>query len=235
MKNTFQTQLETLENRAAELRAKRDEAAASAALDARLAQGEFTAAGDAPNKRAELDAIGRALDGVERDADVVREQIAEAQAQAARAAEVEQLQNIARDISILDADAQNRALLLVSELETRLEAIELAREAAHALRQEIRLVRSRDSGLIAEALSQQTQADIGYSDRERWTGFDPQPIFPGRNSEIGNVCEHAVATAIVNRVQQRARSQNNIPRQRAASIFDAQQPYENGPFVGRGE
>lgn len=236
IKTTSQTQLETLENRATELRQKRDDAAReSAALDARLAQGEFAAAGDAANKRAKLDAIGRALDGVERDADEVRGQIAEQGAAAARAAEVLQLRNIARDILTLDAEAQNAALRLVSELETKLEAIELAREAAHALRQQFRTLRYSDSALIAEALSPQVQADIGYSDREHWPGFQPRTILPGRNSEIGNTVETAIGSAIVSRAQQRARAQTNIPRPRAESIFDAhkQQPYEGGPFVGR--
>jgi DNA repair exonuclease SbcCD ATPase subunit len=236
MKTISQTQLEALETRATELRQKRDDAAAaSAALDARLASGEFDRAGDAANKRAELDAIGRALDGVEADADAVRGQIAEQGAAAARAAEVLQLRNVARDILILDADAQNRALLLVSELETKLEEIELAREAAHALRQQFRAIRSRDRALITEALSQEIQSAIGYSSHERWAGFDPRPIFPGRNSEIGNAIETAIGSAIVKRAQQRARTQNNIPRPRAESIFDAhaKQPYEKGPFVGR--
>lgn len=154
MKNTLETQLETLENRATELRQKRDDAAAaSAALDDRLAQGEFAAAGDTASKRAEFDAIGRALDGVERDADAVREQIAEAQAQATRRAHLDAVTAIAQGAADLDTQAQDAAAELARQIEKDAAAIWEMKCRADGLRAELTKIAHDDPAIFQEDIS----------------------------------------------------------------------------------
>lgn len=211
-----------LEKRATELCTKRDDAAReSEALDARLAQGEFDRAGDAANKRAELDAIGRALDGVERDADAVREQIAEAEAEAAKIAELTRLQTLARDIVSLDAEAHKAALELAAQIEARVCEIAQTRERAHILREQIRRVHVLAPAIVQKALSPQLQAAIGYGGSySSWIGFNPPSVFPNGNGDLRAIGETAVATSLANWERKKAGIGNQIPQERIPSILD---------------
>lgn len=205
----LQTELETLETRATELDAQAAAAAKeSAALDAQLAGGDFKQAGAAAGKRAELDAINRALDNVNQDAQRVQSELDAQNAAAAHAAKVAHLREVASEIMTLDAQAHAAAAELASELDKRLSAIEATRNKAHALRYEFKRAHQSEPALIAEAISPQTQSAIGFRASGYQTGFQDPTIFAGRNADIGNAVESAIASAIVSRAHKAAKVQN---------------------------
>jgi chromosome segregation ATPase len=190
----LQTQLETLETRANELRTKRDDAAKqSEALDAQLAQGELDRAGEAANKRAELDAITRALESVERDADAVRGQIAEQGATAARRAHLDEVEAIAQEAADLDAQAQGAAAELARQIEKDAAAIWEKKSRADALRAELTKIAYDAPATLQDALSPELARQIGYQGiRENYPQFAPVQII----ENLGSCGASAVGAAI---------------------------------------
>ena len=196
----LQTEIETLEKRANELRDRRDEAAKeSAALDARVALGDAEAIGAAASKRAEMDVISRALNAVSLDAQRVQSELDARAAAAAHAAKVERLQNVARDIIALDDEAAQAAAQLAREINNGMDAIEATRKKAHDLRWQIQVLHYDDPALILEALGAQTRANIGYSPGQQWQGFDLPRLFGGRNVVIGNRAEESLGALFIQR------------------------------------
>jgi chromosome segregation ATPase len=178
MTTQLETQLGTLETRAVELRAKLDDAAAaSAALDARLAQGEFDRAGDAANKRAELESLNRALETVERDAQRVQSELDAQAAAAARRAHLDAVTAIAQGAADLDTQAQDAAAELARQIEKDAAAIWAMKCRADGLRAQLTRIANDDPAIFQEDLSLELTRRIGYQGmRENYPEFAPVQI-----------------------------------------------------------
>ena len=166
----LQNEIETLENRANELRDRRDfTATESTALDARVALGDVEAIGDAASKRAEMDVISRALDGVESDANELRGQAEAGDVAAARESEIAHVQQLARDALAIDADARKMATKAAAALAKNAEFIVEAQARARSIRNELASVAKHDPDVLSDAISTETLDALGYTE----SGFYP--------------------------------------------------------------
>ena len=145
----LQTEIQTLENRANELRDRRDKVARdSSALDARVALGDVDAVSDAASKRAELETINRAIDSMGRDLSEMRDRLASDAKQTVEADEIERVRGLKSEMAAAFARRREIAHEAAAALDVAALAMQTEMQTVWNCRAEINGLQTRDAALF---------------------------------------------------------------------------------------
>lgn len=153
-KTEIENQLDAKNKRADELRDLRDETALeSDALDLAVQNGDFKTAGKAANKRAELDAIARALAAVEAEALECRGQLDGLEADRLRGLDLARVAAIASNLQAAKDRRNSTLAQAAAALDASVESALDDWNLVYELTTELDQIRMRDGDLFRDAVA----------------------------------------------------------------------------------